>query len=199
MTVWASDAAFELHGACKHSLRFSFAAPVDYPYAPAKLAEDNPAPALFRRIQVASPPPTRKGEPWQTGLTLDGQPFDTADAVHRLADVRHPEGAVNLDQPSPETIVLDWMLEIPRRKHTVIAPGEDEGKLLLSIPYWNPAEASGGSISKAVDYYATHRVEWTKQPEDDWVAVSFDSFFPKERDSADILIPLGECDDLCAA
>ena len=197
MSVGSSDAAFELHGACEHSLRFSFAAPLDYPYAPAKMAEDNPAPALFRRMQVASPPPSRKGAPWATGMSLDDQPFDPDGPLDRLDDVRHPEGADNLDQPAPETVVLDWTFEIPREQHTVTMPGDDKGKFLLSIPYWNPAEAAGGEVTKDVDYYATHRVEWAKQPEANWVAVSFDGFFPKERDSADILIPLGACDELC--
>ncbi|WP_249998131.1 hypothetical protein [Actinoplanes sp. M2I2] len=197
MSVWTSDAAFELHGACEHSLRFSFAAPVGYPYAPAEMADENPPPVLFRRIQAASPPPTRQGAPWHTGLTLDGKPFLPDGPTDRLAHVQHPEGAANLDTPAPDTVILNWMFDIPRHQHTITAPGDDENKLLLSIPYWNPAEATGQTITQTVDYYATHRVEWTQKPETDWVAVSFDDFFPKDRDSADILIPLGECDQLC--
>jgi hypothetical protein len=195
MTVAASDAAFELHGACVHSLRFSFAAPLDYPYAPAQADPDNPA--LFRRMQAVSPPPLRLGAPWPTGLTLDGRPFNPAGPLDRLADVEHPEGAANLDTPDPDTVILDWMFDVPRDQHTVTMPGDDEGKYLLSIPYWNPAEESGGTVTKTVDYFATHRVDWAKKPTDDWVAVSFDNFWPKERDSADLLIPLGDCDDLC--
>src|SRR5689334_12039278 len=160
MSVGTSDAAFELHGACKHSLRFSFAAPLDYPYAPAELAKDNPPPALFRRMQAASPPPTRQGAPWATGLTVDGRPFDPDGELGRLDKVQHPEGAVNLDSPAPETVVLDWTFEVPRDQHTVTMPGDDEGTFLLSVPYWNPAEAGGGSVTKTVDYYATHRVAW---------------------------------------
>jgi hypothetical protein len=195
MTVAGSDAGFSLHGACVHSLRFSFAAPLDYPYSPAEMAPDSPA--LFRRLQAASPPPARKGNPWQTGMTLDGEPFDPAASRDRLADVKHPEGADNLDTPDPDTVILDWMFDIPRERHTVTMPGDDDGKFLLSIPYWNPAEETGHDVTQTVEYHATHRIEWGKAPTDDWIAVSFDNFWPKERDSADLLIPLGDCDDLC--
>src|SRR3954451_13297616 len=54
-----SDAAVEILGVCRHSLRSSFGAPPDYPYTAARPADDNPPPALFRRVQVSSPPPPR--------------------------------------------------------------------------------------------------------------------------------------------
>ncbi|GID29269.1 hypothetical protein C8E87_1042 [Paractinoplanes brasiliensis] len=155
------------------------------------MADEKPPPALFRRMQAASPPPARNGAPWQTGLTLDGEPFYPVGALDRLADVEHPAGATNLDQPAPDTFVLDWTFDIPGDQHTISIPGDGEGQRLLSIPYWGPA------TEKTVDYYVTHRVEWAEQPADAWVAVSFDGFYPKERDSADILIPLGACDELC--
>jgi len=191
-----SDAVFELHGACVHSLRFSFAAPIGLPYAPATLAEDNPPPVMFRRVQAASPPPTRKGARWTTGLTLDGKPFDPSGPLDRLAEVEHPEDAESLDTPDPETLVLDWVFDVPREQHTIAMPGDDKGEYLLSIPYWNPA-ADGEAVTRTVDYFATHRVNWATEPQADWVAVSFDGFYPKERDSADVLIPLGNCDDQC--
>ncbi|MET0419027.1 MAG: hypothetical protein ABW022_23690 [Actinoplanes sp.] len=191
------DAVFELHGACVHSLRFSFCAPLDYPYAPAKVADDNPPPALFRRLQAASPPPTRKGAPWQATMTLDGQPFDPTGPLDRLAEVKNEEGADSLDAPEPETVVLDWYFDVPRNRHTVAFPGEDEGRYLLSIPYWNPVTETGQTVTKEVDYFATHRVPWAKKPKSTWVALSFDNFWPTERDSADLLIPLTTCDPSC--
>src|SRR5687768_17033227 len=100
------DAVFELHGACVHSLRFSFYAPLDYPYAPAKVADENPPPVLFRRLQAVSPPPTRKGAAWHTGMTLDGKPFDPAGSRDRLVHVKHREGVDSLDAPEPENVVL---------------------------------------------------------------------------------------------
>ncbi|BBH69203.1 hypothetical protein ACTI_58880 [Actinoplanes sp. OR16] len=191
MSQPVSDAVFELHGACVHSLRFSFAAPVDYPYAPAEVAADDPPPALFRRIQAVSPPPTRGGAPWQTGMTLDGRQFDPRGPLDRLADVTTDEGSAGLDVPDPETAILDWMFDVPRDPHTMAIPGADEGRYLLSVPYWNPR------TDQTADYFATHRIDWATPPQDDWVAVSFDGFYPKDRDSADILIPLGACDENC--
>ena len=192
-----SDAVFELHGACVHSLRFSFSAPVDYPYAPAEVTDDNPPPALFRRLQAASPPPARKGAPWQTGMTLDGDPFDPAGPLDRLAEVQHEDGVDGLDMPDPENVVLDWWFDVPRNPQTVAFPGEDQARYLLSVPYWKPVTGAGDTVTKTVDYFATHRVDWGKQPQSPWVAVSFDGFWPAERDSADVIIPLGACDELC--
>src|SRR3954471_10571307 len=94
-----SDAAFELLGACVHSLRFGFGGPLDYPYAPARLATENPPPALFRRLVAASPPPSRAGAPWQTGMTLDGRLFDPSDRSAELDKVRYDEGTASLDAP----------------------------------------------------------------------------------------------------
>jgi hypothetical protein len=192
-----SDAVFELHGACVHSLRFSLSGPLDYPYAPAQVSEDNPPPALFRRMVAVSPPPARKGAPWQTGMTLDGRPFDPAGPRDRLAEVEHQESVDHLDPPEPETVVLDWQFDIPLNLRTVAFPGDDEGSHLLSIPYWNPSRAAGKAVTKDVKYSATHRVNWATKPQSDWVAVSFDAFWPAERDSADVIIPLGDCNDQC--
>jgi hypothetical protein len=162
MSQGVSDAVFELHGACVHSLRFSFGAPLDYPYARAQVSDDNPPPALFRRLQAVSPPPARKGAPWQTGMTLAGRPLDPAGPRDRLADARHQDGVAHLDVPKPETVVLDWWFDVPHNRRTVEFPGD-----------------------------------WGTKPQSDWVAVSFDAFWPAERDSADVIIPLGDCDEHC--
>jgi hypothetical protein len=154
---------------------------------------------LLRRGVPYGPPMDRrnKGAPWPTGMTLDGKPFDPDGPLDRLAEVRNEDGAPGLDAPEPETVVLDWMFDMPRESRTVAFPGDDEGRYLMSIPYWNPARAAGKPVSTTVEYSATHRVEWAKSPQSSWVAVSFDAFWPKTRDSADILIPLGDCDGLC--
>jgi hypothetical protein len=199
MSQAVSDAAFELLGACRHSLRFAFGAPIDYPYAAVRLAAENTPPALFRRLQASSPPPTREGAPWQTGMTLDGRPFEPADPGHRSAldRVQRDEGAASLDQPEPAAIVLDQHFSLPRQQQKVAFPGSDRGRYVLSVAYWSPVPASGDEVVKEVEYYDTFRMEWDRRPESDWVAVSFDAFWPPERDSADVLIPLGECDDGC--
>src|SRR5690349_4688277 len=104
MTVWTSDATFQLIGACVHSLRFAFGAPVGYPQGVPLTDEAGGPPALFRRIQVASPPPTRAGEPWQTGMTLAKQPFDPETGAGKLADVTCEEGIPALDAPDLATV-----------------------------------------------------------------------------------------------
>jgi hypothetical protein len=193
-----SDAAFKLLGACVHSLRFSFGAPLHYPYA-TRLAEDNPPPALFRRVQAVSPPPDRDGDRWQTGMTLDGRPFDPQDEHdrERLGDVQGQEGASSLDVPEPEKIVLDLWFDVPREQQTGSVPEPDRGRYLLSIPYWKPRNPSGAAVPRTIEYSATHRMDWARRPEDDWVAVSFDAFWPPERDSADLIVLLGDCDERC--
>jgi hypothetical protein len=37
---------------------------------------------------------------------------------------------------------------------------------------------------------------WKRVPSD-WIAVSFEAFWPPERYSADLIVPLGECDESC--
>ncbi|WP_436532446.1 hypothetical protein [Actinoplanes sp. HUAS TT8] len=130
-------------------------------------------------------------------MTLDGKPFDPAGPVDRLADVELAEDVDSLGTPDPETVVLDWMFDVSREQQAMMIPGEDKGRFLLSVPYWQPSSDSGTPVSKTVEYFGTHRVEWAQRPQSEWVAVSFDGFWPAERDSADLIIPLSECDDLC--
>jgi hypothetical protein len=186
-----SDAAVEIMGACRHSLRFAFGAPVGYPYAAAVFPQDNPPPALFRRVQVAWPPPERQGEPWQTGLRTASGSFDPDNPPELLRDVWAQEGAVPLDGPSPESIVLDWWFSVPRMKQTMTFPGVDRDFTVLSVPYWNELTTA------QVDYFATHRLDFKKELDGGWIAISFDAFWPPERDSADVIARLGKCDARC--
>ncbi|WP_143232627.1 hypothetical protein [Actinoplanes regularis] len=156
-----------------------------------------PAPALFRRVQVVSPPPSRAGESWQTGLTLDEKPFQPGVVPSRLAEVKVEEGAPALDLPDPQSIVLDRWISVPRQAGTVEFPGPDVGQYLLSVQYWNPVGPGEKSVTKKVEYHGTYRIDFDGPPASDWIAVSFDAFWPPERDSADVLIPLGDCDENC--
>ena len=167
MSVPTRDAAFELHGACVHSLRFSFYAPLDYPYAPAKVVEDNPPPALFRRVQAVSPPPARKGKPWHTGMTLDGKPFDPAGTRDRLDEVTFDQGVPGLDEPEPENVVLDWYFDVPRNQRTVAFPGDDKGAYRRWFRSWTPATTPGHPSTKNVTYNVTHHAGWVKRPSRD--------------------------------
>jgi hypothetical protein len=199
MTVGTSDAVFGLVNACVHALRFVFGAPLGYPYG-LPLADDPDQHALFRRIQAASPPPTRAGQPWPTGMLLAGQPFQPESGLDKLAEVVCEEGIASLDQADPDTVVLDEWFRVPRQEKVVPFPGTDGG-YTLSIRYWSPIPDGHVSAEKTVTFYDdTLRLRWNRElAVGDWVAVSFDAFWPAERDSADILFPIGECDEHCTA
>jgi hypothetical protein len=201
MTQATSDAAFELKGACVHSLRFAFGAPLDYPYAPLLTDGATEPSAFFRRVQAASPPPRRAGAPWYAGMTLGGEPFqpDVVLGADRLAAVQHQADIPSLDAAEPETIVLDEWIAIERseERRSMSFPGPDRGHFLLSIGYWNPIPEGKESIDKDVKYYGEYRLTWNRVPEGRWVAVSFDAFWPPERDSGDLIIPIGDCDAEC--
>ncbi len=193
----SSDAAFEVFGACVHSLRIALGAPVGYPDAPARFVTDNPPDALFRRLMVASPPPGRQGQPWWTGLTLDGKPFQPNDWNDRLAEVKHEDGIPSLDAADSDTVVVDRVLTMPRRRRTMTFPGDDRGRFLCSIFYWPGIPPDADEVDVEVEYYDTYRLTWDRTPTDGWVALSIDGFWPPERDSGDLIIPIGECDDEC--
>ncbi len=197
MSQPTSDSAFEVFGACIHSLRFALGAPVGYPDTRASFPVDNPPPALFRRVQVASPPPGRAGRPWWTGMTLDGKPYQPNGLAERLAEVRHEDGIPSLDAADPDSVVLDRMVTMPRRQHTMSFPGEDIGRYLCSIFYWTGIPPHATHADVTVEYYEKYRLDWERTPEDGWVAVSLDGFWPPERDSGDIIIPIGDCDEEC--
>jgi hypothetical protein len=129
-------------------------------------------------------------------MTLNGRPFHPSD-LSALYHVKHDEGAASLDAPEPETIIVDKWFSVRRQQHKLAFPGADRDRCLSSIAYWSPVPPSGEDVVAEVDYYDTFRIPWTKRPEDRWVAVSVDAFWPPERDSADVLIPIGECDEGC--
>ncbi|MEV6302534.1 hypothetical protein AB0M02_24180 [Actinoplanes sp. NPDC051861] len=200
MGVPLSDVAVELVGACVHALRFAVGTPLGYPYAAAGIATTNPPPALYRRVQVASPPPARGGEPWETGMTLDNKEFQPDALPLRLAEVKLEEGIASLDLPDPGSIVLDRWFSVPRRSVTMEFPGSDLGRCLLSVHYWNPSVAEGDGVTRQVDYYGTYTMKFDHPlPADSWIAVSIDNFWPPERDSADLLVPLTDCESWCPA
>ncbi len=201
MSVFTSDAVFELTGACVHTLRFSSGAPGGYPQGVPLSDEGGGPPALFRRIQVASPPPARGGEPWYTGMTLAGGPFrpDVVPGGDELADVGHETGIPSLGAAEPRTVVLDEWIRMERldEPRPVTFPGDDRGHYVLSIDYWSPIADGETSAERALRYYGEYRLGWSRVPEGAWVAISFDAFWPPERDSADLIIPLGACDSEC--
>jgi hypothetical protein len=188
-----SDAAVELQGLCRHSLRFVFRAPIGLPYAAARLPQQNPPPALFRRVQVAAPPPGRDGAPWETGLLVGNQAYRPDG--ESTPTVEAQEGAVALDQPDPDSIVLDWWFRVPRLAEPteMTLPGDGGPFCFLSVPYWHPEP----NRPVKIDYVAEKRLTFTSAPRGEWVAISFDAFWPPERDSADLIARLDKCDSGC--
>jgi hypothetical protein len=192
----ARDSAFELFHACVHSLRFAVGGPLGHPDAPAAPLAQNPPPALFERLVAVSPPPRREGRDWHAGLILDADPFRPDARSSRLAEVEHEPGIPSLDVADPDTIVLDRVITIERQPRTMSFPGPDEGRCLLSIGYWSVIPPGEKQIDKEVQYYGEYDLTWARTPTDDWVALSLDAFWPADRDSADIIIPLA-CDETC--
>jgi hypothetical protein len=190
------DSVVELLHACRHSLRFALGGPLGHPDAPAPPDEQFPPPALFERLMVVSPPPSRDGEHWRAGLTLGGRPFEPDPTSTRLAEVEHEAGIPSLDAADPGTIILDEVVTIERRPTKMSFPGPDEGRYLLSIGYWSVIPPGATHTIKEVQYYGEYERTWTREPEGDWVALSLDAFWPPERDSADLIIPL-RCTDAC--
>jgi hypothetical protein len=93
---------------------------------------------------------------------------------------------------------LDRWFSVPQKPQKMAFPGPDHGRYLVSIHYWTPPiPQSKNQVKELVKYYGEYRMDWDRPPEGRWVAVSFDAFWPPERDSADLIIPLRGCDKLC--
>ncbi len=160
--------------------------------------------ALYRRIQAASPPPTRDGRPWEYGIrvkdgTEDGQPLRVAagDDSWKRQGVFHLEGISSLDQPPPGTIVLDQWLAVPAvqaNPTTFDFTNEVDQRGFLSVSYPQPPIGDAGVTPVGVAYYEQRTLRWTRQlPAGAWVAISFDRFWPPERDSADYIAQVEDC------
>ena len=132
---------------------------------------------------------------------MGDEPFqpDVTSGADRLAAVKHEAGIASLDVAAPTSIVLDEWIRVQRveEPRTVTNPGADRGRFLLSIDYWNGIAEGEKSAQRDLRYYGEYRMPWSRVPEGRWVAVSFETFFPPERDSADMIIPLGACDARC--
>lgn len=157
-----------------------------------------PLHAIYRRIQAASPPPTRDGRPWEVGIrvkggTEDGQPLRVAggDDSWRRHGVFHLEGIPSLDQPTPDTIVLDRWLAVPgvqAHPTTFAFTNEVDQRGFLSVSYPQPPVGDAGVTQVGVAYFEQYSLHWTGELSPGaWVAISFDRFWPPERYSADYI------------
>ena len=142
MSHAVSDAVMDLR-VCPDSLHFRLGVQFRIPdQAPPSL--ESLLPARYLRIQVASPPPRRiDGSRWQDGLrvrdgTKNGREFDADDPTWKKSGVFPLEGISPLDQPPPDTLVLDRWLAVPARTanggaHDHLPPGGSEPKQRLHL------------------------------------------------------------------
>lgn len=197
-----SDAVFDFLRVCRHGSRLKFGV---RPPSGSRAAPERRLRALYTRIQAASPPPTRDGLDWWFGIRLNngtenGQPLGATDGDHswRGQGVFHVEDIPSLDQPDPGTIVLDRWLAVPAAQAsptTFAFTNKVDQVGFLSASYPQPRVEDGAVTLVAVDYYGVYDIRWSRElPLNSWVAISFDRFFPPERNSVEFLAPVGDCD-----
>lgn len=143
-------------------------------------------------------PCTRDGGPWELGIrvkdgTEDGQPLRVADGDDswKRRGVFHLEGIASLDQPTPNTIVLDRWMAVPAvQAHptTFTFTNQVDQRGFLSVSYPQPHIGDDGVTPVGVAYFEQYTLHWARHlPPGAWVAISFDRFWPPERDSADYI------------
>jgi hypothetical protein len=190
-----ADAVFDLLQVCRNGIRLKFGVRVTT--LPQGVSQ-KPLRAIYRRIQAASPPSTRDGHPWEFGIrvndgTKDGQPLRVADGDDswKRRGVFHLEGIPSLDQPTANTIVLDRWLVVPAAQAhptTFAFTNEVDQRGFLSVSYPQPPIGDDGVTPVSVAYFEQYTIDWTRELSPGaWVAISFDRFWPPERDSADYL------------
>jgi hypothetical protein len=204
MSHAGGDAIFDFLQICSHRVKLIFGiTPPSDPQA----SPGNRLPAVYRRIQAASPPPRRvDGRPWEFGILLnDGQELEPSSpsAGWRNQSVRFVEDIASLDQPERHTIVLDKWLRVPDNPINLPFTGEVDPLGFLSASYPQPDIGTSSVTHVLVDYNAEYDLPWSTRLEPDrWVACSFDRFWPPERESVEYIGQVQkdcDCDDAAAA
>jgi hypothetical protein len=203
MSHAGGDAIFDFLQICRHRVKLIFG--ITPPTDP-RATPGNRLPAIYRRIQAASPPPRRAdGRPWEFGIVLDnGQPLDPSSPPPGQSNqrVHFIEDIASLGQPQPpESIIkLDTWLRVPdnasaRRFTTGVDPLG-----FLSASYPQPDTGDDGTTHVLVDYNAEYLdLRWSREVKPGaWVAFSFDRFWPPERESVEFIGQVQadcDCDD----
>jgi hypothetical protein len=204
-----SDAAIEVLKVGRDGIRFRFGAELRLPgekYEPPRPPSDA-LPVKRFWVTAASPPPTRDGLPWESGLLLNDPTAQGAPTAFQptgrsqggtekwqLYGVNWDEGILPLDEPPPGTIVLNQALLVPFEWEREMVVNRNPDPLgFLSIAYEQPDEKAE-STSVGVNYYGEYTLPWSKRLNPgDWVAISFDRFTPPERKSADFITQVQPC------
>jgi hypothetical protein len=207
MSHAVSDAVIDQVRACPDSIRFRLGLQF---YSPGRVPPlERLLPARYLRIQAASPPPGRIDDSgWQDGLrvydgTENGREFDASDPTWKQSGVFPLEGISPLDQPPPDTLVLDRWLAVPAVPPTAaltttftLTPPK-RGSVgttnhFISVDYPMPVGDGEGPKVAGVAYYCEAVLRFTRKAED-WIALSFSRFYPHERQSADYIIAVEAC------
>jgi hypothetical protein len=199
-----SDAVFDFLRVCAHDVLFILGV---RPPAASQGARPERLRALYTRVQVASPPPRRVDNlPWEFGIRvndpreLEGRPFDpaAADASWKQQGVFQVKGVPSLDQPDPGDILVDTWLTVSAAKEDLttlrFTKGLDQ-RGFLSAWYPQPELDERGEALVPVDYYGKYHLRWPRTlPRNSWLAISFDRFWPPERESVEYVAQVGDCD-----
>jgi hypothetical protein len=190
MSQAGSNAIFEFGQICRHGVKLVLG--VIQPPNP-QASPGSRLPAIYRRVQAASPPPRRAdGSEWTAGmLPNDGQALapSSPSGDWENPGVRFAEDIASLGQPPPDTIRLDQWLTVPADPVKRRLTGAPEPLGFLSAPYPQPVPGADGVADVQVDYnVATDLLPWSNPPEPgSWVAFSFDRFWPPERESVEFI------------
>ncbi|HWD44061.1 MAG TPA: hypothetical protein VHM23_10210 [Actinomycetota bacterium] len=190
------DAIFDFLQICHHRVKFILG--VLPPLADPQAAPGRRLPAIYRRIQAATPPPDRADKtPWEFGIRLDdntedGQPFQSSDDDDSWKDrgVFFVKDIASLDQPKPPSaIVLDSWLAVPARPISWPFTNDIDRHGFRSAHYPQPRIGKEGVTRVSLDYFGMYDLPWSRHLPDDsqWVAFSFDRFWPPERDSPEYI------------
>jgi hypothetical protein len=194
-----SDAVLDVKRVCRDGIRFRYGAQLDLPaYSRLRpvLGDKQSLPTLYRLIQAASPPPNRPNKPldnrlWEDGLVVNNkEPFNPNGNNWTPGQVSAQPGIPSLGPPKPYTIVLDKWLTLPVwRGQMPLREGPQ-----LGFPSVGYLQLKGDKVG--VNYCGKYTCDWDRQLKvGDWVAISFDRFWPQERDSVDYIVQVRECTD----
>jgi hypothetical protein len=192
MSHAGGDAIFDFVQICSHRVKLIFGiTPPTNPQA----SPENRLTAIYRRIQAASPPPSRAdGRSWEFGILVKDDEKNLRPL--RLADgddswkgrtVDFVEDIASLGQPEPGKIVLDEWLRVPAKPFDRPFTSGPDRLGFLSASYPQPATGEDGKTQVRVDYNAVFDLRWSRAPESRWVAFSFDRFQPPERESVEFI------------
>ncbi|HEY6710521.1 MAG TPA: hypothetical protein VJB61_23370 [Actinomycetota bacterium] len=194
MSHAGSEAIFDFLQICRHSVKLVFA--VRPPADPKTTAGDR-LPAIYRRIQAATPPPERADQrPWASGILVadgseGGRPLrpEDGDEGWKKRGVKFVEDIASLGLPDPATIVLDQWLTVPANPITWPFSEEVDPRGFLSASYPQPVIGAGGVAHVPVDYREEYELSWSRPlpAGSRWVAFSFDRFWPPERESVEYI------------